>query len=419
MPLTREQEIGLRKIVSFFRSNRTWNRRGFFYLGGYAGTGKSYLVQKVAEAIGCETLFLALTGKAASVLLERGVSEAQTIHSAIYTPKGEVTLESIRAQAMKRIQNPVEGLDTDVYVDALRILDSDAEDDTKKARLRRLDPSFSTGAKFSLKEYPKTRNYGLVVVDECSMLSPRIVEDIVRSSHAVLFLGDPNQLPPIKSRCYFQDREPDFMLRDIQRQSELSSVISLAGMIIRGERLSDGRYGSSRVLSLRRGEKLTREDVLGHSQILVGKHVTRRQANARWRSEAGRQSWYPERGDKLVCKVNDPERGLFNGTQWFVEEVDGDLNSEYIPMTVTDENSRVDITTHRDFFTPGPEPKGRFLSDQFVYGNAMTVHSAQGSEWDSVMVIDQSHVFGSNARRHLYTAITRARHRVTVVRTGS
>lgn len=42
-------------------------------------------------------------------------------------------------------------------------------------------------------------------------------------------------------------------------------------------------------------------------------------------------------------------------------------------------------------------------------------HKAQGSQWDSVLVLDESKTFDADAPRHLYTAITRAADRVTVV----
>jgi len=44
------------------------------------------------------------------------------------------------------------------------------------------------------------------------------------------------------------------------------------------------------------------------------------------------------------------------------------------------------------------------------------VHKSQGSQWNSVVVLDESFVFKQDAARHLYTAITRAAERVVVAR---
>jgi exodeoxyribonuclease-5 len=53
---------------------------------------------------------------------------------------------------------------------------------------------------------------------------------------------------------------------------------------------------------------------------------------------------------------------------------------------------------------------------QFMtYAYAITAHRAQGSEWDRVLVIDESHSFDAAAQNWLYTALTRAKQRVTLV----
>jgi len=52
---------------------------------------------------------------------------------------------------------------------------------------------------------------------------------------------------------------------------------------------------------------------------------------------------------------------------------------------------------------------------EFTYGYAITVHKSQGSQWDNVLLFDESSAFRDDAARHLYTAITRAADRVTVV----
>ena len=54
-------------------------------------------------------------------------------------------------------------------------------------------------------------------------------------------------------------------------------------------------------------------------------------------------------------------------------------------------------------------------SDEFDYGYALTVHKAQGSQWNDVIVFDEAAAFREDARRWRYTAVTRAAERVTVV----
>jgi exodeoxyribonuclease-5 len=58
--------------------------------------------------------------------------------------------------------------------------------------------------------------------------------------------------------------------------------------------------------------------------------------------------------------------------------------------------------------------KERLKLDEFAYGYALTVHKAQGSQWDDVLVYDESGVFREDAGKWLYTAVTRAATRVTL-----
>jgi exodeoxyribonuclease-5 len=53
--------------------------------------------------------------------------------------------------------------------------------------------------------------------------------------------------------------------------------------------------------------------------------------------------------------------------------------------------------------------------DEFCYGYAISVHKSQGSQWQNLLVLDQSKVFKQDAAKHLYTAITRASEKVTVL----
>jgi ATP-dependent exoDNAse (exonuclease V) alpha subunit len=52
----------------------------------------------------------------------------------------------------------------------------------------------------------------------------------------------------------------------------------------------------------------------------------------------------------------------------------------------------------------------------FDFGWCITCHKSQGSEFDSVLVIDEGQVFGRESRRWRYTAITRAGERVVVAK---
>ena len=78
----------------------------------------------------------------------------------------------------------------------------------------------------------------------------------------------------------------------------------------------------------------------------------------------------------------------------------------------------VKVSVLPEFFT-GEEESIPYLmrrnSDEFVYGYALTVHKAQGSQWGDVMLFDESYAFREHRARLLYTGLTRAAERITVV----
>ena len=53
----------------------------------------------------------------------------------------------------------------------------------------------------------------------------------------------------------------------------------------------------------------------------------------------------------------------------------------------------------------------------FTYGYCITVHKAQGSEWNKILVFEENFPFSKEEhRRWLYTAITRASEKIVVVK---
>ena len=53
---------------------------------------------------------------------------------------------------------------------------------------------------------------------------------------------------------------------------------------------------------------------------------------------------------------------------------------------------------------------------RFEFAYAVTCHKAQGSEFDFVVVFDESWAFGGERNRWLYTAVTRAREKLLIIR---
>lgn len=337
-----------------------------FRLFGYAGTGKTTLARHIAEAVDGEVAFAAFTGKAALVLRNKGCVGAQTIHSLIY-------------------------------------------------RSRSVDEESPT---FVLNRESAAAKAKLIIIDECSMVDEDLGRDLLSFGTPVLVLGDPAQLPPVKGGGYFTEAEPDIMLTEVHRQAADNPIVRMSMTIREGGRLDVGDYGKSRVI---RRSEVDPQLVMSADQVLVGLNKTRRNYNARMRQIMGRTETVPVAGEKLVCLRNDKSKGLLNGGSWIVQELKTSKKG-LVTMRVTpedDPNAKpVKVSVLPNFFDGTEEEipwELRKHTDEFTFGYALTVHKAQGSQWNDIVLFDESFAFREHRARWLYTGLTRAAETITVV----
>ncbi|HVD74288.1 MAG TPA: ATP-dependent RecD-like DNA helicase [Xanthobacteraceae bacterium] len=365
MPVfTPHQDAALSAASNWLKGAR--GRSSIFRLFGYAGTGKTTLVKHIAEGVDGKVLFAAFTGKAACVMRSKGCYSASTIHSLIYKAResGEET------------------------------------------------PSFELW-----NDAPASKAK-LIIIDECSMVDAELARDLMSFGVPLLVLGDPAQLPPIHGGGFFTDAKPDAMLTEVHRQAQDDPIVRLSMEIRAGNPLTQGQYGETQVV---RRDALEPKRVLDADQVLVGRNVTRRAYNARLRERRGFADALPMAGDKLVCLRNNRRKGLFNGGLWMVKESpkarrqiirmrlkpDEDLGERLIKVSVRPECF---TGTIEEFDWPQ-----RKAYDEFDFGYVLTVHKAQGSQWDDVVLFDESGAFPDNRDRWLYTGVTRAAKRLTIV----
>ncbi|TIR23975.1 MAG: ATP-binding protein [Mesorhizobium sp.] len=365
-----QQAAALDAVAAWYGSGLS--RKQVFRVFGYAGTGKTTLARHFAGGLRGQVHYMAYTGKAAMVMRKNGCLGAMTIHATIYAVEFD-------------------------HVTGVK--------------------------KFVLRDIDDLGDAALFVIDECSMVDEEIGKDILSFGVPVLVLGDPAQLPPVRGGGFFTDAEPDVMLTEIHRQAAENPIVRMATTIREGGRLEFGTYGPSEVI---RRSALTQDHVLQASQVLVGLNKTRAAYNTRMRELLGRMSDLPEPGDQLVCLKNDRNKGIFNGGLWQVVELlkrrKGHLNDHCIRMHVTsldfDSTTPIDVRVREEFFRgQGNEIPWRELNglQQFDFGYALTVHKAQGSQWDTVCLFDESGTFQSDRARWLYTGLTRAAEKITVV----
>lgn len=389
-----------------------------FRLFGYAGTGKTTLARHLAEGVAGDVMFAAYTGKAASVLRKSGAANAQTLHSLIYLPK-ERSKE--RYNDLKQEIEDVERMIHEEMSEWGPDWQGNPQLEDRLAKLRgdlRVEERNSKRPDFSLNVESPLREAKLLVVDECSMVNEEMAQDILSFGTPVLVLGDPEQLPPVTGTGYFTNAKPNVMLTEIHRQARDNPIIDLATRVRSRERLSRGQYGTSSVIA-----RATPELALEANQILVGTNATRTSTNDRMRQLRGFGARWPMEGEKLVCLRNDKDHGLLNGTLHTVlsdsEEVGGYINLRIRPEDAPGAEPLL-VPAHPEHFGGDPEQIGywdRRNAQEFTFGYALTVHKSQGSQWDNVLIIDQSGVFKDpdTRRKWLYTAITRAADTVTIV----
>ena len=374
MNLSPQQDAALVAVARWLKAGAPQ----VFRLFGYAGTGKTTLAKTIAEGVDGDVLFAAFTGKAAQAMRNKGCPNARTIHSLIYRPRGE-------------------------------------------------KPEKETGEMqpaFALNRASAVAKAALVIVDECSMVDEKLARDLLSFGAPVLVLGDPGQLPPVSGgeggAGFFTEAEPDAMLTEVHRQARDNPIIALAQEVREGGRPDYGRYGESRIIGR---ADIDAEQVLAADQVLVGINRTRHGYNRRIRTLKGFDGRLPAAGDKLVCLRNSSEKGLLNGGLWRVSSV-GTRAGPALNMLVKAEDEgphggSAKIRVLKAMFEEGPEAvtfDRRRRTDEFDYGYALTVHKAQGSQWDRLVLFDESFAFRETRERWLYTAITRAAEQITIVR---
>ena len=394
---TEDQKTALAKTADFLGDPG----RRLFVLAGYAGTGKTPILENIAGFIRRqkkEFLPTAPTNRAVRVLAEKlPGSGGRTLHSLLYGAPDETGNWVPRAEFTDR---------------------------------------------------------QVLVCDEASMVSASVHDDLLNSVTAagakLLYIGDSFQLPPVEGGGVLA--KPDVTMRQVVRQSKDSDILSLATAvralqtkIFPSASDSDVSVATPRaaLMSFFMDLKNDRDCV-----YLCGKNETRAEVNRRARAMlfGSVPSTLPQAGDRLVCIANGP---LPNGETLTVEEVKwpepvtakivtGAGNNirkvpawlvminrkkflfvpEYLAPSLNHGQIIADSTNFgKEWCTYNPASRRRELDRVGVniatYAYALTAHKSQGGQWDSVYV-DQD-AFGDDPH-WFYTAITRAVNRLILIR---
>jgi len=278
----------------------------------------------------------------------------------------------------------------------------------------------------------------LIVVDEASMLDELLANMLVKavpSGAHLLFVGDVDQLPSVGPGNVLADliaseQVAVVRLEVIFRQAAESGIVVNAHRILHGERPELRQYPDFRFVpaddpdqavdAIRDlvARRLPRQRVgprpplqARDVQVLTPMRVGRLgSANLNEVLQAAVNPPAPAKaerafggrvfrvGDRVICVKNDYKRETFNGDGGVVQAVD--QGAQQVEVLLDD---------------------GRAVSydfadlDELLHAYALSVHRAQGSEYEAVVLALHTQHYVMLQRNLLYTAVSRAKRLVVIV----
>ncbi|MDZ4087773.1 MAG: AAA family ATPase [Tabrizicola sp.] len=430
---------------------------------GKAGSGKTMLLAELYRSLKAAGLdivsgdyegkkrkdrrtlaILAPTNKAASVLRLRGVP-ATTIHRILYTPVYDPEYE--------KIAEWLAGTGTRPVIDSLAIAGlTELALDRAHAFYQQVASIPGALASAGLKGSDfikgwKRREEPLDVgfVDESSMLDERQFEDLKEIFPTLVLFGDPAQLAPVglSGEMVF-DKLPEprrLVLSRIHRQTQDNPILDLA------HALGDDRLGFEEFEALVQ-EKARADDrvvwaervearLMARSPVLVWRNATRVRLIQAFRNAYGAPEDALLPGEPLICdgielplkhrkkRIDLEARGLIKGAQ-VIYLGEGTRDGFARLHVVGAEEPQVSAASIIKIEKPDEEepfiPHAARMGAAFLHGAAVTIHKAQGSQWDEVQVFApdlQAAAFSGRSeagvplwKRLAYVAITRAQTRL-------
>lgn len=389
---------------------------------GKAGSGKTLLLAELCKALqaaGVELVsgdyegrrrkdrrtlaVLAPTNKAASVLRMRGVP-ATTIHRILYTPVYDPEYERIAEWLTGQGEQPeMEGL-TEVALQRARL-----SYETHKSIPAALAAAGLRGSDFITGWKRREDPLDIGFIDEASMLDERQVEDLREIFPNLLLFGDPAQLAPVNQsgQMVFDTLSPNqvMTLNRIHRQDAGNPILDLAHALADPALDFDGfermveefAKTDDRVVLGQRVEV----DLMARSPVLVWRNATRIRLINAFRNVHGAPEEALLEGEPLICdgielplkhrkkRLDLEARGLIKGAQ--VIYLGPGRKPGFSRLHVMGaEDPQVSAASIVKIEKPDEEepfiPFAARMGATFLHGAAVTIHKAQGSQWDEVQV---------------------------------
>ena len=431
---------------------------GVMALMGKAGSGKTLLLAELYKALeqsGVEVVsgdyesrkkgdrrtlaILAPTNKAASVLRLRGVP-ATTIHRILYTPMYDPEYEKLAEWLTGEGEQPeIEGLTEEALARAVAFYERNKSIPGALASAGLRGSDFITGWK--RREEPLDIGF----VDESSMLDDRQFNDLKEIFPSLVLFGDPAQLAPVnQSGAMVFDALPEerkLELHRVHRQDADNPILDLAHALADPQlsfhdferMIEDVARRDDRVVWGQRVEV----DLMARSPVLVWRNATRIKLINAFRSVHGAPEDALMEGEPLICdgielpmkhrkkRLDLEARGLIKGAQ--VVYLGAGRKPGFSRLHVMGaEDPQVSAASIVKIEKPDEEepfiPFAARMGATFLHGAAVTIHKAQGSQWDTTQVFAPDLYVAARMgrveagqplwKRLAYVAITRAQERL-------
>lgn len=270
--------------------------------------------------------------------------------------------------------------------------------------------------------------YALVIVDEASMVDValgRALVDAIDPHHTQLvFVGDRDQLPSVGPGAVLNDliatgRPAVYQLTQIMRQAEGSGIVADAHRINRGElptmdwadctfakaeeaetalkyirALAKTATAELQVLTPMKKGPLGTQALNAMLQEAINPPAPDKPQLMRGKKDFERTY---RLGDRVIQTKNDYDRDVMNGDIGTVTEIDEKQKTVQIAFAdVLAEYGAKDL-------------------DEVDLAYALTIHKSQGSEYPEVVIVCSKSHYIMLQRNLLYTGLTRARERATIV----
>ena len=421
---------------------------------GKAGSGKTMLLARLFEALqeaGVDVVsgdwegkkrkdrrtlaILAPTNKAASVLRNHGVP-ATTIHRILYTPVYDPEYEKVAEWLAGQGERPeIEGL-TDVALDR-----AFSSYQTHKSVPAALAAAGLRGSDFITGWKRREEGLDIGFVDESSMLDAKQFEDLQEIFPTLILFGDPAQLPPVQTSggMVFETLPPQKVkaLSRVHRQDAGNPILDLAHALADPmvdfyafeKMVAEAAARDERVVMAQRVEA----DLMARSPVLVWRNATRIRLIHAFRAAFDAPVDELLAGEPLICdgielpvkhrkkRLDLEARGLIKGAQ--VIYLGPGRKPGFSRLHVMGaEDPQVSAASIVKIEQEGDAepfiPFAARMGATFLHGAAVTIHKAQGSQWDTVQVFAPDIEIAARMgrveagqplwKRLAYVAITRA-----------